>query len=55
VVKVHFDALSEGEFREPFVVIVLFEDDDVFFRKCFDDPAGDGCLAGAGASADSDD
>jgi hypothetical protein len=55
VVEIELHALFKGKFGEPFVVIVLLEDDDVCFRECFDDAAGDGGLAGAGASADSDD
>jgi hypothetical protein len=55
VVEIEFDSLFERKFGETFVVIVLLEDDDVGFGEGFDDAAGDGGLAGAGASADSDD
>jgi len=55
MIEIEFDAFFEGKLREAFVVIVLLEDDDVGFGERFDDAAGDGGLAGAGASADSDD
>jgi hypothetical protein len=55
VVEIEFDAIFEGELREAFVIIILFEDDYVCFGERFDDAACDGCLAGASASADSDD
>src|SRR5260370_38028673 len=54
MVEIHFDALGEGKLGKSFVVVILFENDDVFFGECFDDAAGDGCLAGAGAPADPD-
>jgi hypothetical protein len=45
MVEIHFDALFEGKLRKTLVVIVLLENNDVFFREGFDDPAGDGGLA----------
>jgi hypothetical protein len=44
MVKILLGALFEGEFGEVLVVIVLLQDDDVGFRECLNDPAGDGGL-----------
>jgi len=55
MIEIELHALFERELGEALVIVVLLEDDDVCFRKRFDNAAGDGGLAGAGASADADD
>lgn len=51
MIEVLFHPFFERHARIIFVVIVLFENDNVRFGKRFDDPGGNRSLAGAGAAA----
>ena len=55
MIEVLLHPVFEGHARIVFVVAVLLEDDDVFFRERFDDSRCDGGFAGAGAAANTND
>jgi hypothetical protein len=51
MIEVLLHAFFKRHARIIFVVVVLLENDDVCFGKCFDNPRCDGGFAGAGAAA----
>ncbi len=55
MVEIDLHPLFEGKLGKTFVVIILLQNDDVRFRKRFDEVAGNGRFPRAGPSANSDD